>query len=69
MNHEASRRPFTVEAVIKSKTSYCGICGEQSGIGTGSSPSTVLFPSVLHSFSHHQHYVILTSGSVVKQHT
>jgi hypothetical protein len=31
-----SRRPLTAE----SRVSPCGICGEQSGIGTGFSPST-----------------------------
>jgi hypothetical protein len=32
------RRPFTAEAQARARVSPCGICGEQSGNGTGFSP-------------------------------
>jgi len=35
-----SRRPFTVEARIRSQASLCVICGAQSGTGTGFPPSS-----------------------------
>jgi hypothetical protein len=39
----------TAEARFRSPVSPCGICGEQSGSGTGFSLSTSVFPSQLHS--------------------
>jgi hypothetical protein len=35
-----SRRPLTAEA----RVSQCGICGGQTGTGTGFSPSSLVFP-------------------------
>jgi hypothetical protein len=50
-----SRRPLTAEARVRSRVSPCGICGGQSGTGTGIFPPQVLrfspvnfIPSVLH---------------------
>ena len=39
-----SCQPLTAEAWVHSQASLCGICGGQSGIGTGFSPNTVVFP-------------------------
>jgi hypothetical protein len=44
MAQAVSRRPLTAEARVRSRVSPCGICGGQSGIGTGFSPSTSVFP-------------------------
>jgi hypothetical protein len=33
-----SRRPLTAEARVRARVNPCGICGGQSGIGTGFSP-------------------------------
>jgi hypothetical protein len=38
-------RPLTAEA----RVSPCGICGGQSGTGTGFSPSASIFPCQFHS--------------------
>ena len=49
--HESgvTRWPLTTEALIRSQTSPCKICGGQSGAGTRSSPSTSVFPCQYHS--------------------
>jgi hypothetical protein len=49
MAQAVSRRPLTAEARFRSRVSACGICGVQSGTGTGSSPSTSVFPCQFHS--------------------
>jgi hypothetical protein len=43
-----SRRPVTAEARFRSRVSTCGICGGQSGTGTGLFPSTSVSPCQFH---------------------
>jgi hypothetical protein len=49
MAQAVSRRPPTTEARVRSRVSLCGICGGQSGTGTGFSPSTSVFLCQFHS--------------------
>jgi hypothetical protein len=49
MDQAVSRRPLTAEARFRSRVSPCGICGGQSGSGTGFSQSTSVFPCQFHS--------------------
>ena len=49
MAQAISRHAFTVEAPVLSKDSPCEICGGQTGIGTGVSPSNSVFLCQHHS--------------------
>ena len=64
----------TAEAQVQSPASPDGICGAQSGIGTGISLSTLVFPyhcystntPYWHPFIYQQQCIILARDSVVK---
>jgi hypothetical protein len=45
MAQAVSRRPLIAEARVRSRVSPCGVCGEQSGTGTGFSPSCRFSPA------------------------
>jgi hypothetical protein len=49
MAQAVNRRPLTAKARVRSRVGPCGICGGQSGTGTGFSPSTSVFPCHFHS--------------------
>jgi hypothetical protein len=51
MAQAVSRRPPTAEARFRSRISPCGICGGQSGTGSGFSRSASVFPCQFHSTS------------------
>jgi hypothetical protein len=44
MAQVVSHWPFTVEAQVHARVNTCGICGGQSGTGTGFSPNSSVFP-------------------------
>jgi hypothetical protein len=44
MTQVVSRRPLTAEAQVRARVNPCGICGGQSGTGTGFCPSSSVFP-------------------------
>jgi hypothetical protein len=49
MAQAVSRRPPTAEAQVRSRISPCGICGGQSGTGTGFSSGSSAVPCPFHS--------------------
>jgi hypothetical protein len=51
MDQAVGRRPLTAQARLRFRVSLCGICGGQSGTGTGFSPSTSVFPCKFNSTS------------------
>jgi hypothetical protein len=48
MAEAASRWPLSAEARVRARASPCGICGEQSDIGTGLCTSSSVFPCQYH---------------------
>jgi hypothetical protein len=44
MAQAVSRRPLTAESRVRTRVNPCGICGGQSGTGTGFSPSSSVSP-------------------------
>jgi hypothetical protein len=59
---EVGRRSLITERLDRSQESPCGICGGQSGTGSGISARTSVFlcqySSMLHSFIDHSHLTI-----------
>jgi hypothetical protein len=49
MVQAVSQQPLATEAQVHAWVCPCGICGGQSGTGTGSSPSSTVFPHQYHS--------------------
>jgi hypothetical protein len=50
MAQAVSRRPLAPESHVSARINPCGVCGGQSGTGTGFSPSSSVFPFKYHSF-------------------
>jgi hypothetical protein len=59
MAQVVSRRPLTAEARVRARVNPCGICGAQSGTGTGFSPSSSVLPCQYHSTVALQTHIIL----------
>jgi hypothetical protein len=49
MAQVVSRRSLTAEAQVSARVNLCGVCGRQSGTGTGFSPSSSVFSCQHHS--------------------
>jgi hypothetical protein len=58
MAQVVSRRPLTAEARVRDRVNPCGICGGQSGTGTGFSTSSSVFPCQYHSTVAPQTHII-----------
>ena len=77
MIQAVSLKSVTVVTWVRSQDSPCGICGGQSGLHTGLSPSSSFLPLKQHTHTHththtniihHRSSVIIATESVVKQH-
>jgi hypothetical protein len=49
MAQVVSNRPLTAESWVRALVNACGICGGESGIETGFSPSSSVLPCQYHS--------------------
>jgi hypothetical protein len=49
MAQVVSHRPLAAVSRVRARINLCGICGLQSGTGTGFSPSSSVFPCQYHS--------------------
>jgi hypothetical protein len=58
MAQVVSRRPVTAEVRVRARFNPCGICGGQSGTGTGFSPSSSGLPCQYHSIVTLQTHII-----------
>jgi hypothetical protein len=58
MAQVVSRRPLTAMARVRARVNPCGICGRQSGTGTGLSPNSSVFPCQYHSTAALQTHII-----------
>jgi hypothetical protein len=57
MDQAVSRRPLTAESRVRARVNPGGVCGEQSGAGTGFSPSSSDFPCQYHPTVLHTHII------------
>jgi hypothetical protein len=55
-----------LEAWVHTPVSPCGICGRQSGNGTGFSPSSSIFPFQYHSIEVLHTHNIINFGKILK---
>jgi hypothetical protein len=58
MAQAVSYQPLTAEAQVRALVNPCGICGGQSGTGTGFSPSSSVFSCQYHSTATLQTHII-----------
>jgi hypothetical protein len=58
MAQVVSSQPLTAEARVRARVNPCGLCGGQSGSGTGFSPSSSVFPCQCHSTVAFQTHII-----------
>jgi hypothetical protein len=57
MAQAVSRRPVTAEARVRAPVTPRGVCGRQSGVGTGFPPSSLVFSCQYHSTVALQTYI------------